>query len=1002
MRGRCIPTQHDRPIPNAMPCKKVLLVVSFLSAFFCNAAPAPSELIDYSHAGYGGGGVAIPSVLATIAVTPSGSDDTAAIQAAIDRTSLLAADARGMRGAVVLRPGKYRVGGQLHLNASGIVLRGEDATLSATGQSRRTLIFVRGEIPNYNSAPRIPIATDAPAGATRLTLTSVDGLAVGARVAVRRPSTAAWIRDLGMDQFSGNFSDIRLNWTPCSRDLAWTRTIVAIDAVAHSVSFDAPITTALESRYGDATVQVLPAAELLRNVGIENFTLESEFDSSNPSDEEHAWNAIQLEQVENAWVSNVTASHFASAAVWVGAGTKNVTIQDCISEAPVGENAGWRRFGFYAGGEEILVQRCTADQARQPFLAGLCSAGPNVFLDCTATHATGDSGSIESWATGVLFDRVKIDGGRIVLGNLGSHWQGAGWSAANSMLWNCSADLLVTENPPGAVNRNVSDPSIPSLYRAQLAGRLDGKTETRDQMPETGSRKQANLVSQTSDVLPLASGLRDLAANPLAIVNSHVTMAGKTLFGGSSSNAWWKGQTVPARAADLGWSVTRWAPGRTGPGLTEDLALLAQQLSASGNVLVQVWPGLWYDRRRDAHVTEAQADSETWAPFYEQPWARSGQGKATDGLSKYDLTKFNPWYWNRLHDFAAECARRGMILYHHFYNHHNLVEVPPHWADFPWRPVNCLQETGFPEPPPYAAPGGSGKRVFMVDLFYDVSNPVRRELHRLYIWHGLDVLADQPNVIHTLAFQFAGPLSFQQFFLDTVAEWEAARGKHARIALNTSKAVTDAILADPVRAPRIEVIDQRYWQYLADGSLFAPDSGGKLAFREQRVAAFGKDAVPPSTAALVYKQVRDYRDRFPEKAIIAGHAGQGPIPILMAGGALPLLADYSSSQPLKIDRDDRALIAFVREHLATALVQMHPVDVAPGVWCLSDDHGDNQLYYSSAGEQLAFAQPADFRNSTGLWFDPKTGASQPAQLKDGLAIAKPTAAAWLLLVQRKH
>ena len=121
----------------------------------------------------------------------------------------------------------------------------------------------------------------------------------------------------------------------------------------------------------------------------------------------------------------------------------------------------------------------------------------------------------------------------------------------------------------------------------------------------------------------------------------------------------------------------------------------------------------------------------------------------------------------------------------------------------------------------------------------------------------------------------------------------------------------------------------------------------------------------------------------------------------MAGGALPLLADYSSSQPLKIDRDDRALIAFVREHLATALAQMRPVDGAPEVWCLSDDHGDNQLYYSAAGGQLVFAQPADFLNSTGIWFDPRTGASQPAQLKDGRAIAKPSAAAWLLLVQHK-
>jgi hypothetical protein len=288
----------------------------------------------------------------------------------------------------------------------------------------------------------------------------------------------------------------------------------------------------------------------------------------------------------------------------------------------------------------------------------------------------------------------------------------------------------------------------------------------------------------------------------------------------------------------------------------------------------------------------------------------------------------------------------------------------------------------------------------MVARFYDVSDPVRRELHRLFIWHGLDALADQPNVVHTLAFQFAGPLSFQQFFLDTVAEWQAARGKHAHIALNTSKAITDAILADPIRAPLVDVIDQRYWQYLADGSIFAPDSGGELAFREQRTAAFGKDAVPPGTPTLVYKQVREYHDRFPEKAIISGHAGQGPIPILMAGGAIPLLADYSAAQPLKPERDDRALINFVREHLGSDLAKMEPRDVDGETWCLADPDGNHWLYYSAAGNQIPLGPATHLDGCTGFWFDPQTGTTKKAQIKLGTTIAKPSPGAWLLLIQR--
>lgn len=980
------------------PILRKLLPLYLLIAGLAANAYASDIAIDFSHAGYCGGGIPIPTVTAKLTVEASGKDDTHAIQIAIDKISSLPADATGFRGAIVLQPGAYHVSGQIKIYTSGVVLRGEKAVIIATGRSRRTLILVSGTEFDRKLGPTSTVASDEPAGSSKLTLPNVDGLTVGTRIVIHRPSTKEWIHDLGMDQFTGNFKEIRLNWLPGSREIEWDRTINAVDATSQTITLDAPVSVALEKKYGDITVQVLNWPGRLHHVGIEDLTLHSEFDSSNIRDEEHAWIGIQIENAENAWVRNVTTQNFVSAAVWLGTHAKAITVQNCRSEIQVGEDAGWRRFGYYIGGQQILVQRCVANNARQPFLAGLCSAGPNVFLDCSAEHATSDSGSVESWATGVLFDNVRIKEGDLTLGNLGTRWQGAGWNAANCMAWNCSVKTIVVESPPGASNSNISDTTKPSLYRAQLATRLGQNSLV---ALDSGSQKSAvsSLNPTATPALPTpTSELRPPSSLSLSITGGRFVFGGKTLFGTATSNAWWKGQTIPERAAELGWSVTRWAPGRIGPGLTEDLSELASRLAASGNSLVQVWPGLWYDRRRDAHVIEPQADSETWAPFYEQPWARSGQGRATDGLSKYDLTKFNPWYWSRLHDFAGECANRGMVLYHHFYNHHNLVEVPPHWADFAWRPVNCLQATGFPEPPPYEIAGGNSKRVYMVAQFYDVSNPVRRELHRLYIWHGLDALADQPNVLHTLAFQFAGPLSFQQFFLDTVAEWQTTRGKHVHIALNTSKAITDAILADPVRAPLVEVIDQRYWQYLADGSIFAPDSNGELAFREQRTTAFGKDAVPPGTPALVYKQVREYHDRFPEKAIICGHAGQGPIPILMAGGAMPLLADYSAAQPLKPERDDRALINFVREHLGDKLASMEPRDVGGETWCLADARGEHWLFYSAAGDQLTLGPATHLNGHVGFWFDPQKGSIKKVQIKSSETVAKPSPDAWLLLI----
>ena len=71
--------------------------------------PAGDRIMDFSHAGYMGGGVALPTVPVKRTVKPSGGeDDAAAIQAAIDEVSALPL-VKGFRGAVLLAPGVYQL-----------------------------------------------------------------------------------------------------------------------------------------------------------------------------------------------------------------------------------------------------------------------------------------------------------------------------------------------------------------------------------------------------------------------------------------------------------------------------------------------------------------------------------------------------------------------------------------------------------------------------------------------------------------------------------------------------------------------------------------------------------------------------------------------------------------------------------------------------------------------------------------------------------------------------
>ncbi len=107
---------------------------------------------DFSFAGYKGGGIPLPFVPVAETVSPVTGDARAVIQAAIDRVSLLPQDAKGFRGAVLLKSGRYEVNGSLHIKASGVVLRGEGQNtpdkggteLVATAKTQHDFLLVEG------------------------------------------------------------------------------------------------------------------------------------------------------------------------------------------------------------------------------------------------------------------------------------------------------------------------------------------------------------------------------------------------------------------------------------------------------------------------------------------------------------------------------------------------------------------------------------------------------------------------------------------------------------------------------------------------------------------------------------------------------------------------------------------------------------------------------------------------------------------------------------------
>src|SRR5438552_8300916 len=66
-----------------------------------------NRIMDFSSAGYKGGGVRPPTVAVMKKLSPIPGDNTAQIQAAIDGVSGLAVGTDGLRGSVLLQTGEY-------------------------------------------------------------------------------------------------------------------------------------------------------------------------------------------------------------------------------------------------------------------------------------------------------------------------------------------------------------------------------------------------------------------------------------------------------------------------------------------------------------------------------------------------------------------------------------------------------------------------------------------------------------------------------------------------------------------------------------------------------------------------------------------------------------------------------------------------------------------------------------------------------------------------------
>jgi hypothetical protein len=293
-----------------------------------------------------------------------------------------------------------------------------------------------------------------PVGAKTVTVAEGTAFRPGDTVIVRRQGNAAWIREIGMDKIVPRPTNpIETNqWKPFV--LNFDRVITAVEG--NRLTLDAPITCAIESRWGGGEV-LKYKNERIENVGVENLAGACIYDANVKakigdkeylSDEKHAKRLVSFDNVQHAWAQNLSTRILEGVALMNG-GAKWITVQDCQSTDPISILTGSRRYTYdIEGAQLVLVQRCTARDARHAFVVGARVCGPNVFKDCQSESDQGTSEPHHRWSVGGLYDNVNA---RIAIQDRQWMGTGHGWSGANYIAWNCRGSLII-QQPPTAQN----------------------------------------------------------------------------------------------------------------------------------------------------------------------------------------------------------------------------------------------------------------------------------------------------------------------------------------------------------------------------------------------------------------------------------------------------------------------------------------------------------------------------------------------------------------------
>jgi hypothetical protein len=160
-----------------------------------------------------------------------------------------------------------------------------------------------------------------------------------------------------------------------------------------------------------------------------------------------------------------------------------------------------------------------------------------------------------------------------------------------------------------------------------------------------------------------------------------------------------------------------------------------------------------------------EENSRTLA-VYPQPWLRTGPGLALDGEPKFDLTAFNPEYFQRLAERVRKAADRDMYVAVMLFEGWGTQFSPGAYPSHPFHPSNNLQDL------PLSPDDSLGLSI------YTLEHGEITTLQEAYVRKVIGTVSEFDNVLFEISNEnHPGSTQWQYHMIRFIQETEAATGR---------------------------------------------------------------------------------------------------------------------------------------------------------------------------------------------------------------------------------